>query len=139
MLETGLELLPRLIADAAEPLPDIDDRTFGEFFDRFVDARVVMLGEASHGTSEFYRARAAISRRLGIARRAVELLRLRQGLLSFQPDNAVAQRARLFLERMQQAPTEAVAACFGCDPHALYIGRPCTSSTPGYGSTKRAP
>jgi hypothetical protein len=38
MLETGLELLPRLIADAAEPLPDIDDRTFGEFFDRFVDA-----------------------------------------------------------------------------------------------------
>jgi erythromycin esterase-like protein len=64
MLETELELLPRLIADAAEPLPDIDDRTFGEFFDRFGDARVVMLGEASHGTSEFYRARAAISRRL---------------------------------------------------------------------------
>ena len=64
MLETGLELLPRLIADAAEPLPDIDDRTFGEFFDRFGDARVVMLGEASHGTSEFYRARATISRRL---------------------------------------------------------------------------
>ena len=33
-------------------------------FDRFADARVVLLGEASHGTSEFYRARAAISRRL---------------------------------------------------------------------------
>ena len=33
-------------------------------FDRFGDARVVLLGEASHGTSEFYRARAAISRRL---------------------------------------------------------------------------
>src|SRR5437588_1059232 len=64
MLETELALLPRLIADAAEPLPDIDDRTFGEFFDRFADARVVLLGEASHGTSEFYRARAAISRRL---------------------------------------------------------------------------
>src|SRR5205823_13280690 len=52
------------IADAAEPLPEIDNRTFGEFFDRFGDARVVLLGEASHGTSEFYRARAAISRRL---------------------------------------------------------------------------
>src|SRR2546430_16698087 len=64
MLETDLQVLPRLIADAAEPLPDIDDRTFGEFFDRFADARVVLLGEASHGTSEFYRARAAISRRL---------------------------------------------------------------------------
>ena len=64
MIETELELLPRLIADTAEPLPDIDDRTFSEFFDRFADARVVLLGEASHGTSEFYRARAAISRRL---------------------------------------------------------------------------
>lgn len=64
MLDLELDSLPRLIADTAEPLPDIDDRTFGEFFDRFGDARVVCLGEASHGTSEFYRARAAISRRL---------------------------------------------------------------------------
>jgi len=64
MLDTELDLLPRLIANAAEPLPDVDDRTFGEFFDRFGDARVVLLGEASHGTSEFYRARAAISQRL---------------------------------------------------------------------------
>ena len=64
MLDTELALLPRLIADAAEPLPDIDDRTFGEFLDRYADARVVLLGEASHGTSEFYRARAAISRHL---------------------------------------------------------------------------
>ena len=64
MLDTELDFLPRLIARSAEPLPDIDDRTFGEFFDRFGDARVVLLGEASHGTSEFYRARAAISQRL---------------------------------------------------------------------------
>jgi erythromycin esterase-like protein len=64
MLDTGLEVLPTLIAETAEPLPDIDDRAFGEFFDRFGNARVVLLGEASHGTSEFYRARAAISRRL---------------------------------------------------------------------------
>jgi erythromycin esterase-like protein len=64
MIEAELETVPRLIADAAEPLPDIDDDAFGSFFDRFGDARVVCLGEASHGTSEFYRARAAISRRL---------------------------------------------------------------------------
>src|SRR4051794_7127215 len=64
MLDTELAVLPQLIADAAEPLPDIHDRTFGEFFDRYADARVVLLGEASHGTSEFYRARAAISRHL---------------------------------------------------------------------------
>jgi erythromycin esterase-like protein len=64
MLDFELDTPPRLIADAAEPLPDIDDPAFGSFFDRFGDARVVCLGEASHGTSEFYRARAAISRRL---------------------------------------------------------------------------
>lgn len=56
--------LPRIIAGAAEPLPDIDDPAFGALFDRFGDARIVMLGEASHGTSEFYRARAAITKRL---------------------------------------------------------------------------
>ena len=53
-----------MIRQAAEPLPDLDDATFGTLFDRFADARVVLLGEASHGTSEFYRARAAITRRL---------------------------------------------------------------------------
>ncbi|HEV7368220.1 protein-L-isoaspartate(D-aspartate) O-methyltransferase [Arenibaculum sp.] len=56
--------LPEMIAEAAEPLPDLDDPAFGALFDRFADARVVLLGEASHGTSEFYRARAAITRRL---------------------------------------------------------------------------
>jgi erythromycin esterase-like protein len=59
-----LDLLPGLIADAVEPLPHIDDPAFGAMFDRFGDARVVLLGEASHGTSEFYRARAEISQRL---------------------------------------------------------------------------
>lgn len=56
--------IPELIRTAAEPLPDIDDSAFGALFDRFADARVVLLGEASHGTSEFYRARAAVTRRL---------------------------------------------------------------------------
>lgn len=56
--------LPEMIAAAAEPLPDFDDPALGELFDRFGDRRVVLLGEASHGTSEFYRARAAITRRL---------------------------------------------------------------------------
>ena len=64
MLDIDLDTLPRLIADAADPLPHIDDPAFGAMFDRFADARVVCLGEASHGTSEFYRARAEISRRL---------------------------------------------------------------------------
>lgn len=53
-----------LIRAALEPLPELDDPAFGRLFDRYADARVVLLGEASHGTSEFYRARAAITRRL---------------------------------------------------------------------------
>jgi protein-L-isoaspartate(D-aspartate) O-methyltransferase len=53
-----------MIHEAAEPLPDLDDPAFAAHFDRFAEARVVMLGEASHGTSEFYRARAAITRHL---------------------------------------------------------------------------
>ena len=64
MTDTLTRTLPEMIAGAAEPLPAIDDPAFGASFDRFGDARVVLLGEASHGTSEFYRARAAISRRL---------------------------------------------------------------------------
>lgn len=56
--------LPEMIADAAEPLPEFDDPAFGRLFDRFAERRIVLLGEASHGTSEFYRARAAITRRL---------------------------------------------------------------------------
>jgi erythromycin esterase-like protein len=64
MVETLAEQLPELIRRSAEPLPDIDDDRFGAFFDRYGNARVVLLGEASHGTSEFYRARAQISKRL---------------------------------------------------------------------------
>lgn len=56
--------LPQLVAQAAEPLPGLDDPAFGALFDRFGACRVVLLGEASHGTSEFHRARAAITRRL---------------------------------------------------------------------------
>jgi len=56
--------IPGMIRAAAEPLPDPDDPAFGALFDRFAEVRVVLLGEASHGTAEFYRARAAITRRL---------------------------------------------------------------------------
>ena len=56
--------IAQLIREVAEPLPDLDDDAFGPFFDRFASCRVVLFGEASHGTSEFYRARATITRRL---------------------------------------------------------------------------
>ncbi len=57
--------LRRLIGAATQALPPIADTdAFGAAFDRFGGARVVLLGEATHGSSEFYRARAAITRRL---------------------------------------------------------------------------
>lgn len=55
------ELLRRM----AVPLPDPGaQEEFGKSFDDFGNARVILLGEASHGSSEFYRARAAITRQL---------------------------------------------------------------------------
>ncbi|MBO9715933.1 MAG: protein-L-isoaspartate(D-aspartate) O-methyltransferase [Pseudoxanthomonas sp.] len=52
------------VAAAAEHLPGPDAAGFADAFERFADCRVVLLGECSHGTSEFYRARAAITRML---------------------------------------------------------------------------
>ncbi len=56
--------LPHLIGAASRPLPPPEHAAFADPFERFADKRVVLLGEASHGTAEFYRARAAITRRL---------------------------------------------------------------------------
>jgi erythromycin esterase-like protein len=44
--------------------PPQEFESFGEVFARFGDARIVLLGEATHGTAEFYQARAAITRHL---------------------------------------------------------------------------
>ena len=56
--------LPRLIARHAESFGTVEDAPLDGLMDRIGDARIVLIGEASHGTSEFYRLRAAITRRL---------------------------------------------------------------------------
>ena len=56
--------LVKKIADAAEPFASIDTADLGPLLERIGDARVVLLGEATHGTSEFYRMRERISREL---------------------------------------------------------------------------
>ena len=59
------EELVTALRDHAELLPRPESQSdFGKFFDRYGDAQVVLLGESTHGTSEFYSARAAITRRL---------------------------------------------------------------------------
>jgi protein-L-isoaspartate(D-aspartate) O-methyltransferase len=61
------------LAAAAEPLAEIDDPAFAAAFDRLGEARVVLLGEATHGSDEFYRARAAITERL-VTRHGFEIV-----------------------------------------------------------------
>ncbi len=55
--------LAEVVAEAAEPLPEPDSEGFAAAFDRFAGRKVVLLGESSHGTHEFYAARAAITKR----------------------------------------------------------------------------
>jgi erythromycin esterase-like protein len=54
----------RLIAECAEPIATIEDAPLGGLLERIGDARVVLLGESTHGTSEFYRMRTRITQEL---------------------------------------------------------------------------
>lgn len=54
--------LSALIRECAEPLAD--DKAVDALIERIGSARVVLLGESTHGTSEFYRMRARVSRAL---------------------------------------------------------------------------
>ena len=60
----GDELRVKSVADSAEPFGSIDTVDLGAMLERIGSARVVLLGEATHGTSEFYRMRERISREL---------------------------------------------------------------------------
>jgi len=56
--------LPSLVAQHVEPFNDIITVDLGAFLDRVGGARVVCLGEASHGTAEFYEMRARLTQAL---------------------------------------------------------------------------
>ena len=56
--------LAAAIAGAAEPFPDLESADLRPLLQRIGDARVVLLGECTHGTAEFYRMRARITREL---------------------------------------------------------------------------
>jgi protein-L-isoaspartate(D-aspartate) O-methyltransferase len=53
-----------LIRESAEPVDDIDGTDLTSLVERIGNARVVLLGESTHGTSEFYRMRARITKEL---------------------------------------------------------------------------
>lgn len=53
-----------VVAEACEPFDSVAEADLAPLLDRIGDARVVLLGEASHGTQEFYDMRSRITRRL---------------------------------------------------------------------------
>ena len=56
--------LPELIYQSSEHFARIDDANLDNLLERIGDSRLVLLGEASHGTAEFYEMRARITREL---------------------------------------------------------------------------
>ncbi len=56
--------LPALIARNAVHFENVEEADLDQLIARAGEARIVLLGEASHGTSEFYRMRDRITRRL---------------------------------------------------------------------------
>jgi protein-L-isoaspartate(D-aspartate) O-methyltransferase len=64
MVPSSEQPLSHTIARAAEPFGSIETADLSPLLARIGDARVVLIGEASHGTSEFYRMRDRISQAL---------------------------------------------------------------------------
>jgi protein-L-isoaspartate(D-aspartate) O-methyltransferase len=62
-----------LVREVVEPIDDIESSSVDAMLDRIADARLVLLGEATHGTSEFYRMRARITQEL-IAKRGFQFV-----------------------------------------------------------------
>lgn len=56
--------LPELIYESSEHFASIKDVELENLLDRIGDSRIVLMGEASHGSAEFYEMRARISQEL---------------------------------------------------------------------------
>ncbi|KAJ5139837.1 erythromycin esterase [Penicillium atrosanguineum] len=121
--------LQELFNAAIEPLPPIDDENFAPHFDSFAGRQVFLLGDGTHGTSEFYRARAEITKRLikvhGYTIVAVEAdwpdaeaidrhVRMRPG-----PKGASMKAVIDYLDRVHPAAGKEARELYGClDPWA---------------------
>ena len=62
--EQAEDSLPELIYKSSEHFARIDDVNLDNLLERIGDSRIVLLGEASHGTAEFYEMRARITKEL---------------------------------------------------------------------------
>jgi protein-L-isoaspartate(D-aspartate) O-methyltransferase len=66
-------IVAELVREVVEPIEDIESASVDALVERIADARLVLLGESSHGTSEFYRMRARITREL-LSRRGFQFV-----------------------------------------------------------------
>ncbi len=90
--------LARAIAGSCERFDAIDSAELEPLLRRIGDARVVLLGEATHGTSEFYRMRERISREL-IERKGFTFI-------AIEGDWPDAARVDHYIRHAEYAPSE---------------------------------
>nr|WP_111300175.1 erythromycin esterase family protein [Paracoccus saliphilus] len=142
---SGFQSAAQLIAQHAQALPEVDAEDFAKPFDQWSGGRVLMLGEASHGTAEFYRARAAITRRMievhgativaveadwpdaAVANRYVRGLSAPEGVEPFQRfprwmwrNSVIAELLDWMREWNKGRPPEAQAGFYGLDMYNMH-------------------
>ena len=90
--------LAQKIAAACEPFESLETARLDRLLARIGDARVVLLGEATHGTSEFYRMRDRISREL-IAKKGFRFV-------AIEGDWPDAARVDHYVRHLEYPPSE---------------------------------
>jgi protein-L-isoaspartate(D-aspartate) O-methyltransferase len=117
-----------LIREAAEPFDDLETADLGPLLDRIGDSRVVLLGEATHGTSEFYRFRARLTREL--------ILRKGFNIVAVEADWPDAARIDRYVRGGQQTPADVSRPSRVFRPGCGAIAR-CGTSSSGFECTTR--
>jgi protein-L-isoaspartate(D-aspartate) O-methyltransferase len=92
------EALVRTLADAAESFSSIEAADLNSLMERIGAARVVLLGEATHGTSEFYQMRERITRDL--------IVKKGFGFVAVEADWPDAARVDHYVRHFQYPPSE---------------------------------
>jgi erythromycin esterase-like protein len=86
------------VGRAADPVPDIETVDLTELLRRIGDARLVLLGAGSHGTSEYYQMRQRITREL--------IQRENFRFIAAEVGKADGKRVDAYVRRGRRAPDE---------------------------------
>jgi hypothetical protein len=95
---TDEEILVRKLADAAESFSSIETSDLDPLMERIGSARIALLGEATHGTSEFYQMRARITGNL--------IVKKGFNLIAIEADWPDAARVDHYVRHFQYPPSE---------------------------------